>query len=118
MESQQWLLSLKKFDPVVLQSDYGRSLRLCKIDHATPTQIHIGRQKFRRKDGGMVACHGYNRSYLVEPTTERLVAIRRENALSRLRFELWQNHDNATLFSVIDVLDAARPVDAVREDAR
>lgn len=109
-----WLAQLKKGDSAVVVSGFiHNTLRLRVVTHSTPAQVEVDKERYWRKNGRRIGDSGYHRAHLKEPTPELLVKIRRDHALSRLKYEVWDNHPNAVLFAVVTLLDEATSAGAV-----
>jgi len=105
MSEYAWLANLKAGDQVVRSYGYGvRTLSLATVERVTPTQIVLPHgERYRREDGGMI---GRGRSMAsVEPTPERLAAIRKEHVAGVLaRDVVWSSLSLETLEAVLKLV--------------
>jgi hypothetical protein len=99
-----WLESLKEGDEVMLPGRYGASPSFAKVTKITPTQIVIGRDRFKRTNGRQVGRDAWSSTCIVEPTQEG--RDRHEMEALRVRLERYVKSPAATL----EVLRAMRKV--------
>jgi hypothetical protein len=105
MQTVDWLSSLKVGDSVVVERGYVyTALSLETVTHATATQVHVGRLKFRRADGRSIGGGTYDRIAITQPTPERLNAIRRMEAIDALSNVRWEAFGDDDLFAAFDVI--------------
>lgn len=106
MDSElNWLNGLKAGDSAVIAMSDG-SMSLATVQRFTATQIVVSNRKFRRSNGKLISSDTWRFTFLRQPTPARLVAIRRSNAISRLRRVAWTVVPDAVLFAVDDLMQA------------
>ncbi len=69
-------------DLVIVESRSGQYVE--KVTHATATQIHVGKSKYRRKDGREIGADMWYGRDLAEATPELLAEVRAANKHARL----------------------------------
>lgn len=80
----EWLKSLKPGDEVAVATGYRCDCYAIKqIDHVTQTQIVIGHNRYRVKDGHKCGKSSYYSSWIERPT-ERILAKIRAAELTRI----------------------------------
>jgi hypothetical protein len=115
-DAPAWLAALKEGDRVVLEVGRSGTSYAARVARLTATQILVptpGRpdftMRFRRETGDEIKARGAwdapNR--IVEPTPERLAAIRHRRLADRLRRTVWQQESLATLEAVAAALGIA-----------
>lgn len=108
IEHDAWLAGLQKGDDVIVLSGFIHDTpRLRKLTHVTPKQVGIANDRYWRKNGRRVGSDGIYRSRLTAPTPELIEKIKRDHALSRLRYETWDKYPNALLFAVLALVEGA-----------
>lgn len=90
-----WLESLKEGDEVMIPGRYGAPPSFVKVTKITPTQIVIGRDRYRRTNGRQVGRDAWSSTFIVEPTQEG--RERHEMESLRLRLERYVKSPAATL---------------------
>lgn len=114
-DNREWLDSLKVGDEVaILYGGWGgNNYWFLPIGHATPTQIHVNGNKYRRSDGRRM---GERYGSSIEPATPELKAEveaaqlhnQRANRLSDIR---WKQQSSETLAAICAILDAAKELE-------
>lgn len=79
---QAWLDGLKVGDPVFMRWGFD-GMSVSHVSKITPTQIHVGGSKFRRKGGSEIGNHSRYNFNSIEPVTEDLLDLIREKKLRR-----------------------------------
>lgn len=75
-----WLEELKPGDPVIFDNG-SRLLRLFKVDRLTKLYIVVGEHRFRKDNGRRVGDSMWGYTQIIEPTPERLAAIKRRQLI-------------------------------------
>jgi len=121
VDTNAWLATLKVGDTVILQPGYlsGRDDCLVRVERITATQIAVQDpttsrgylNRFRRSDGSAVASRdAYDRRYrIVEPTPERVAAIRRATVIKELRETDWAVYPDDVLEAVAKLVEIDLP---------
>lgn len=90
--NEEWLEGIKANDKVIMSRGHGAGTSsVCKVDRVTKTQIVIGSDRFRRKDGRRVGGDGWFSVRIEECTSEAVEEIKRnalEGAAKRVLFGL------------------------------
>lgn len=83
-KEREWLDGLKVGDQVVINWSFSHSLQT--VTHCTPTEIHVGGTKYRRKSGFVV---GHSRGSISMPTPEIVESIEKESLVGRVANMRW-----------------------------
>lgn len=102
-----WFESLKEGDEVMIPGRYGASPSFAKVTKITPTQIVIGRDRFKRTNGYQVGRDAWSSTCIVEPTKEG--RERAEMEYLRVHLERYVKSPAATLDVLRAMLKVLRP---------
>jgi len=95
---EDWLQHLKEGDKIVLHEGYCDSILI--VERLTKTQIITknGHYRFSRINGRLVGSNRWNKHYiLLEPTQERIDAIRRKAMINFIGKTNWGKVSKETL---------------------
>jgi hypothetical protein len=89
MNDSTWLESLKPGDEVVCVSLFGYAMSILPVERVTATQIVVGGDRYRRKDGEKTGADQWNRAYLRQPDDATRQRIRKSDLSNRLQRKAW-----------------------------